>query len=96
MDDLIKNIGPRIREIRHSRNLSQASLSELASLSRAALIHIETQKAVPSLESLVNLAYALRVQVTDFFKVQRTRKKKTAVATKVRKPAKVVRTTKRK
>ena len=67
MDDIIKRIGLRVRAQRRSKNISQSTLSQRAKLSRAAVIHIETHKAVPSLESLLNLASALDVHISYFF-----------------------------
>jgi transcriptional regulator with XRE-family HTH domain len=67
MDEMIKRIGLRVRAQRRSKNISQSTLSQMSKLSRAAVIHIETHKAVPSLESLINIASALDVHLSYFF-----------------------------
>ena len=60
--DAVKSaIAERLREARHSRELSQTSLAKEAGLSRSAIVHYENANAVPGGLELLKLAKALGV-----------------------------------
>jgi transcriptional regulator with XRE-family HTH domain len=56
-----------VRQIRKERGLSQQALSELAGINKVTLVHIETGKSSPNVDTLEKLARALDVEVADFF-----------------------------
>jgi transcriptional regulator with XRE-family HTH domain len=56
-----------VRRIRNERGLSQRRLAELAGVNKVTLVHIETGKSSPNVETLEKLADALEVEVADFF-----------------------------
>jgi len=56
-----------VRRIRNERGLSQRRLAELAGVNKVTLVHIETGKSSPNVETLEKLAAALEVEVADFF-----------------------------
>ena len=56
-----------VRRIRKERGLSQQALSELAGINKVTLVHIETGKSSPNVDTLEKLARALDVEVADFF-----------------------------
>lgn len=60
-----KLIGKRVKEIRLSKNLSQAQLAEMADLSAQYLSHIETARKKASLTSLINIAKAMGITLDD-------------------------------
>lgn len=63
MDIDYEIIGSRIREERTKRYLSQLKLSELADISPQYLCHIETGRKRPSLQTLINISEALRIDI---------------------------------
>jgi transcriptional regulator with XRE-family HTH domain len=60
-------IGQRIRALRDRKNMSQKELAERSDLSGMALSLIERNRSSPTLVTLVALAQACGVKVTDFF-----------------------------
>lgn len=58
-------LGHRIQQARLGKNLTQAQLGELCSLSTAHIGHIERGTRTPSLETLCKIACTLEVS-TDF------------------------------
>lgn len=60
-------IGPRLRELREQRNLSQGDITEVIGLPRSYISRIENGHAVPSLETLQRLATALDVPLYRIF-----------------------------
>lgn len=60
-----KLIGKRVKEIRLSKNLSQAQLAEKAELSAQYLSHIETARKHASLTSLINISKAMGVTMDE-------------------------------
>ena len=59
----LKIIGRRIKEIRSSKNLTQAELAEQANVSAPYISHIETETKQVSLITLIRIANALEVTV---------------------------------
>src|SRR5215472_3667251 len=60
-------IGPRLRELREQRNLSQGDITEVIGLPRSYISRIENGHSVPSLETLQRLATALDVPLYRIF-----------------------------
>ena len=56
-----------VRQIRKERGWSQERTAAEAGIDRVTLIHIETGKSSPTVETLQKLASALAVEVGDFF-----------------------------
>ena len=56
-----------VKRIRNERGLSQQRLSEMAGINKVTLVHIETGKSSPNVDTLDKLARALGVEVADFF-----------------------------
>ncbi len=59
---LVKKLGQGIREQRIARKLTQEDLGELAGIHYTFLGHIDRGNKVPSLETLLRIAKALRVR----------------------------------
>jgi len=67
MDNVIRAIGQRIKEVRLQKNLTLEELAERSGCTRGFLSHIEQNRAAPSITILQALAAALDTRVTDFF-----------------------------
>lgn len=64
-------LGPRLRDLRHSRRLSLKSLAEDAGISIALLSQVERERLDPSLDTLRKLAKALDVPIFSLFQDSR-------------------------
>ena len=64
-EKLKRNIGQAIRYYRKKKGLSQYKLAELTNLSTSYISEIETAKKIPSMETLINIANALEVDIWD-------------------------------
>ena len=62
------NVGKVIRVLRNEKGLSLRDLSELCNLSINAISKIELGKASPTVASLHQIASALDIHITDFFR----------------------------
>ena len=60
-------IGKKMKELRKSRKMSLTELSQKSGVQLATLSRIENQKMVGSLESHMNIAKALSVNITDLY-----------------------------
>ena len=60
-----KDMGKRIREIRESKHMTQAALSELAGIEPSNLSYIERAATKVSLPTLINIANALEVSLDE-------------------------------
>lgn len=60
------NVGENIRKERKVRNLTQKKLAELAGISNSYLSDIEVGRTSPSLNTLLNIAKALKIEAKDF------------------------------
>lgn len=60
-------IGDVIRRLRQERNLTIREVSERTNLTKSLISQIETEKANPSISSLIAIAKALHVPVGSFF-----------------------------
>jgi len=64
---VLERIGRRLREVRQARGLSLAQVAETAGLTRGFLSQVELGDASPSVSSLVRLASALGIEVSELF-----------------------------
>jgi transcriptional regulator with XRE-family HTH domain len=64
-DDVMASVARTVRAIRHSRGLSADQLAMRAGVSKGALVALENASANPNLATLVRLADALGVPVSD-------------------------------
>jgi transcriptional regulator with XRE-family HTH domain len=66
-DDVLRDFGRRVAELRASRGLTQERFSEDADITVQYLQRIEAGRENLTIRSLVRLAGLLRVSVTDLF-----------------------------
>lgn len=59
----------KIREIRKSKNITIAKLSELTGISKSHLSNIERGEKEPSISILIRIALALKVDEKELYKV---------------------------
>ncbi|MEO6316182.1 MAG: helix-turn-helix transcriptional regulator [Chitinophagaceae bacterium] len=64
--DLITQIGGRIKEMRASKQMSQAELSDLCGLQKASLSRIESGKTNITMRTLICIVNALNITMADF------------------------------
>lgn len=67
-NQILKEFGSRIREIRMMRNMTQQELADKCDLSLPFINLIENNKRMVSLETLIKILSALDVSLSDFFK----------------------------
>lgn len=67
-NQIIKEFGSRIREIRTAHNMTQQELADKCNLSLPFINLIENNKRMVSLETLIKMLTALDVSLSDFFK----------------------------
>jgi len=67
---LIKAVGNRIRELRKSKNLSQADLSHEADIPLSQIGRLERGETNPTISTLYVLAQALKVELKDLIDVK--------------------------
>ena len=67
MDELLADLGQRIRTVREVRALSQEKLAERASINNSFLSQIERGLKAPSLKTLNAIAIALDVTMGQLF-----------------------------
>ncbi len=60
-------VGPRLKELRASQDMSMRALAQRSGLSANALSMIERGRASPSVSTLNKLAEALGISITEFF-----------------------------
>jgi transcriptional regulator with XRE-family HTH domain len=66
-NNLLMNIGKRLRELRKAKNLSQGDLGSLAGFHRCYVSRVEMGHTVPSLQTLKRYAAALDVEMSQLF-----------------------------
>ncbi len=59
--------GRRVKQLRHTRKLTQAQLAENVDLSVNYISQIETGQASPTFETILKLAGGLRVDAKELF-----------------------------
>lgn len=62
-----KLLGSRIKELRKNRGLSQEKLGEMVNIDPKHLSRIEVGRSFPSLDTLTEIAKALKMELKDFF-----------------------------
>ncbi len=67
MQDLLRRLGGRIKEIRKVRGLTQEGLAEKATISPRYLSRLEVGHQSPSIETVAKLAEALEVELWELF-----------------------------
>ena len=75
MTSLAKQLGKRIKEVRESRTMMQATLAELIDMEPSNLSKLESGNQMPKEENLVKIAEALKVEVKDLFDFRHLKKK---------------------
>ena len=66
-EDVVRDVGPRILQLRKVRGLTQDALRSRSRMSRAYLCRVELGQQTPSLGTLEKLAEALEVTTRAFF-----------------------------
>ena len=79
MDDL-KFIGAKIKEIRKRKKISQEKLAEMISMNGRSIMRLENMQNTPTLETLLKIAKALDVSITDLFQTEYLQDKKTIIS----------------
>lgn len=64
-DDILSNIGKKIKEERKSKGLNLQEVASLSNITAGLLSKIENFRAVPSLPVLLNISKALEVNMAD-------------------------------
>lgn len=67
MGMLAKKLGSRIKELREKRGFTQFKLAEILDMEASNLSKIERGVQIPKEESLINIAKALQVKISDLF-----------------------------
>ena len=67
MKEIMTLFGMRIKELRKNKGLSQEEVAEKVNISSKYLSRIEMGQHFPSIDTLVNLADVLKVELKDFF-----------------------------
>jgi transcriptional regulator with XRE-family HTH domain len=65
--DIKRSLGQRVRDRRLSLKMSQDDLAAQADIRRALISEIERGEANPTLESVMRLAAALRISLSELF-----------------------------
>lgn len=81
-----EQIGPRIRQLRIAFGLTVAALAEKSGLSRGYVSKVENSKTSPPVSTLMTLAKALGVNISEVFSEQMTLAKVTIVRKSERQP----------
>jgi len=67
VDNLMEDVGRKIKELRKNQDISLRQLSRRTGLSNSLLSQVENSKISPSIASLEKIARALDVNIVDFF-----------------------------
>ena len=76
MDNNLKLIGKRIKEIRKKQKLSQEKLAKMTSMNHRSIVRLENAHTLPTLESLDKITKALNIELTSLFKTKHLQNKK--------------------
>lgn len=63
--ELMEEIGDNIRYFMHDANMSQADLAKATGLSKGTISKYISGSLMPSIPSIINIAYALCCEVSD-------------------------------
>ncbi|WP_225125950.1 MULTISPECIES: helix-turn-helix domain-containing protein [unclassified Bradyrhizobium] len=64
-------LGQKVRHLRRSLKLTQADLADEAGIRRASVIDVERGQANPTLDTIVRIAAALRVEPSELLVLDR-------------------------
>ena len=67
MDDILHNIGKRIKKIRKDKELTIKDIADRLNLTRSLISQIENNKVTPSIKTLAQIASILNTPITAFF-----------------------------
>ena len=67
MDNTIKSLGKRIKQIRNKNGLTQEVLSARSSLTKSYISLLEAGKKIPAISTLSRIAVALGMPIGEFF-----------------------------
>ena len=67
-EDIIIQIGNRLKDIRKDKNITLQELADAAGVTKSMLSQVENSRSVPSLNVLLNLIKALDIDLNEFFK----------------------------
>ena len=70
-NDIKKQIGTNLKELRLARGFKQSELAELAGVEDKTISRIEVGGNYPSISLLVKLAEALKCNITDFLETDK-------------------------
>lgn len=65
-----KLLGKQIKQLRISKGLSQEKLSEMIDISPRQMCVIENGSSVPSLDTFINIAKVLELDINEFFNIK--------------------------
>jgi len=68
MKNIQKNLGNRIRQLRHEKNISQEELADKCGLHRTYIGGIERGERNPSLDNLGKISKALEIRLFELFR----------------------------
>jgi transcriptional regulator with XRE-family HTH domain len=69
MDELLRKVGDRVREIRKSKGISQEELGDRSSLHYTYIGKVERGEKNITLESLVKITKALEISLEELFSI---------------------------
>ena len=76
MSKINELVGNRIRGLRKAKKWSLEKLAEESDLHFTTIARVETNKQMPSLEVIIKIANALKISLSDFFRLEATDKDK--------------------
>ena len=75
MEEIIFQIGNKIKEIRKKRGLTQAELAEKINVDPKYISRLETGNSTPSIPTIAKISETLDVEMFNFFIVETDKKK---------------------
>jgi len=75
MDNVEKNFGRRLKELRKKKYLSQSELAEMLGVDEKYVSRLETATSTPSFSMIIKLSNALKVEPDRLFKFINTNSK---------------------
>lgn len=65
-----KLLGKQIKQLRITKGLSQEKLSEMIDISPRQMCVIENGSSIPSLDTFINIAKVLEIDINEFFNIK--------------------------
>ena len=75
MNEIINQIGKKIKEIRKKTGLTQAELAEKINVDPKYVSRLETGSSVASITTIIKISQALNVEISDIFEISSLHKK---------------------